>query len=123
MKDNMLEVGDSLYYTKDYSDNIYYAGVIDRVTKTIAFIGKTRLKRHYRGLTTKVGDTTWNKTHYYLLTEDKTEELKQQSIKRRLIRKINEWINSNNGIHNALKNLDNTKLIMLLNVLQEDNNE
>jgi len=41
MKDNKLEVGDELYYCGRYSESadMFYKGRIDRVTKTMAFIG------------------------------------------------------------------------------------
>jgi hypothetical protein len=77
MKDNKLEVGDELYYIGGMDSAMCYAGKIDRVTKTLAFIGdeKYRIEMHKTFSkelgTDKPGYDGYSSHLYYLLTDDK----------------------------------------------------
>ena len=83
MKDNMLEVGDELYYHEALNSEKMYAGKIDRVTNTLAFIGSKKIKRRYIQGTTEPGHGEWHFITYYLLTPEIKDEIRLGQIKRK----------------------------------------
>ena len=75
MKDGLLEVGDEIYsQVRDRGRGI--VGKVDRVTKTMAFIGKARFRIKVKDNTMgniwidKVGSDLYSTISYLLLTED-----------------------------------------------------
>lgn len=95
MIDNMLEVGDELFTYGQYTDrSMYYAGKIDRVTATMAFIGDTKLRREYTGHTERPGKFSYSSKFYYLLGIEGRAELAQQQKRRRLLKPLVSIVDS-----------------------------
>jgi hypothetical protein len=75
-----LEVGDVLY---NDSCGIFRI-VIERVTKTQAISGNTRVKREYDYSTKEVGASVWTTRWWYI----ETEELKQKHRRSKILYKV-----------------------------------
>jgi hypothetical protein len=86
MKDGMLEIGDRLYTYGRHSSAKQYAGVIDRVTKTMAFIGKTKLQRKYHNGTYNIGCDKWPRRLYRIASDDDILEIKNRQTRENLVR-------------------------------------
>lgn len=85
MKDNMLEVGDKLYFVERYSNNKRYAGAVDRISKTMAFIGKTKISRDYHDGAWSVGGTVWDRVVYRLADEKTMDEIQSKAKHSKLV--------------------------------------
>lgn len=106
MKDNMLEVGDEIFRYVGFSQKgMMLEGKIDRVTKTLAFIGTLKLKRYLcMGSTSRPGDHGYSYTCYHLVTDENREEIKAQNIRRALIKPLITMIDGGRGSINHLSN-------------------
>lgn len=106
MKDNLLEVGDELFRYVGFSQKgMTLEGKIDRVTKTLAFIGTLKLKRHLcGGRTSRPGSTGYSYTCYYLVTDEVREEIKAQDIRRTLVKPLITIIDGGRGSTSRLSN-------------------
>jgi len=106
MKDNMLEVGDELFRYVGFSQKgKILEGKIDRVTKTLAFIGTLKLKRRlFMGGTSRQGEHGYSYTLYHLVTDEIREEIKQQDKRRVLLKPLITVIDGGRGSTNRLTN-------------------
>jgi len=123
MKDNKLEVGDELYYCGNSGD-MFYEGKIDRITKTMAFIGEWRYKIEMRGggygepSTEKPGDYSYGSKVYYLLTDDKKAELIKQRARRKLEKTFIDRFSNN--IYESTRSLTDSQLSRIIGILEEE---
>ena len=117
MKDNMLEVGDELYYYGTWGDEKMYAGKIDRVTNTLAFIGSKKIKRKYFGSTTEPGHSTWSFNSYHLLTPEIKDEIRLGQIKRKKVNYVYAWGARN--LKQAIRELTDSQLDRIVEILKE----
>lgn len=106
MKNNLLEVGDELFYYQGFSQNIKrFAGKVDRVTKTLAFVGTLKLKRSLAiGFTASPGDSGYAVRTYRLITEEIREEIKEFEKWVELAKPLKILIDNGRGSINYLTN-------------------
>jgi hypothetical protein len=117
VKENMLEVGDELFTYGQYTDSsMYYAGKIDRVTATMAFIGETKLRRGYNGHTERPGEFSYSSKFYYLLDEENRSKLEQQQKRRMLLKPLFSMID--NG-RQSVARLSDSQLERINAILEE----
>jgi len=118
MKDGRLEVGDELYTNEKYGTRKIYAGKIDRLTKTMAFIGDKKLQISYSDSTQAVGEYSgFSRPCYYLITDDIRLQLHEQAKHSKYAAIV---INSFSGnIHEACRLLSVDKLKRISEILQE----
>ena len=116
MKENMLEVGDELFYHAQMGSDIYSAGKIDRVTATMAFIGTIKLRRKYTGHTEKPGDFSYGSKLYYLLDGEYRSKLLEQQTRRKLTKPLITMINSGSQ---SVARLSNDQLVRINAILEE----
>ena len=117
MKDNMLEVGDELYYHEALNSEKMYAGKIDRVTNTLAFIGSKKIKRRYIQGTTEPGHGEWHFITYYLLTPEIKDEIRLGQIKRKKVNYVYAWGARN--LKQAIRELTDSQLDRIVEILKE----
>ena len=120
MKDDKLEVGDELYYTSKPGE-MYYEGKIDRVTKTLAFIGDRKYRINLAGFgngcTEHPGEFSFGARLYYLLDDEKKQELGKQQKRRKLENKVGEFFKSP---YAAVKVLSDSQLWRIIEILEEE---
>lgn len=117
MKDNKLEVGDELYYTGNSGD-MFYEGKIDRVTKTMAFIGKKRYQIEMEnGSTRNPGQFEYHTKWFRLLDNDIKAELHKQRARceaeKILVGRFE------NNIYEATHLLTDSQLSRIIGILEE----
>lgn len=106
MKDNMLEIGDELFRYVGFGRNeAVIQGKIDRVTKTLAFIGNLKLRREMRmDYTNEPGASGYSYATYRLVTDEIREEIKAASIRKALAKPLITLIDGGRGSINKLSN-------------------
>lgn len=124
MKDNKLEVGDEIYSMSGYSRETYHVhGKIDRVTKTMAFIGTTKFRRELSAWNDErrceiiPRQTGYNTRNYMVLNDEVREEIKKQKERDAKENALFEW--ENNSFRRAVRHLSGDKLSRIAAILGE----
>lgn len=103
MKDNMLEVGDELYRCVGFGQHRVIEGKVDKVTKTLAFIGSEKLRRDMRmGCTHAPGASGYSYAVYFLVTDEERAEIEKEKIRRDLMKPLTLLIDNGRGSINRL---------------------
>jgi len=123
MKDNKLEVGDELYYIAGMDSTMYYAGKIDRVTKTLAFVGDTKYRialstNYSEPCTARPGDSGYTSRLYYLLTDEKKIELKNSHARRKLESAFVDQCGKD--VYSTVRRLTDSQISRIVEILKED---
>ena len=120
MKDNELEVGDEIYSLGGFSGDSYHVyGKIDRVTKTMAFIGGRKFKRETHGSIYPIPrETGWNRTDYKLLINEVRKDIKKQIIRYGIESVLLNWGDGN--LSRAVRELSDDKLSRIADILGEE---
>ena len=118
MKDNMLEIGDELYRYIGFSQKgMVIEGMVDKVTKTLAFIGNLKIRRNMgMGFTHMPGASGYSCATYRLVTDEIREEIKRQDIRRELMKPMINVIDNGRG---SINRLTNDQLDRINAILQE----
>jgi hypothetical protein len=118
MKDNKLEVGDELYTGLE---DMRYIGKIDRITKTMAFIGKQRFVIElHEGFTKQPGYSTSDSKHYRLVTEDIRPQIIRQQKRRKLELVLMNYFGT--ALYETTSRLTDSQLSRIIEILKEDSN-
>ena len=122
MKDNKLEVGDELYYRCGTGGYIVYEGMIDRVTDTIAFIGKEYFRRllelHIDELAIARPGEEATKWFYIVSDSIKNEIIKQRARDEQ--ERIFFALFFFNTIEQSVSRLTDSQLSRIIGILEEE---
>lgn len=120
MKENMLEVGDELYrYIGFGNAQRRIEGKVDKVTKTLAFIGTLKLRRELRmGFTNVPGASGYSCATYRLVTEKERNEIAEEQKRRALMKPLINIIDNGRG---SISYLTNEQLERINEILASKN--